>query len=84
MAEKHEVHQYGNIYDAPEAWRTLNGARLTLKQVNWITKRAQELGTKDTINVGAARAEFRESHVVKDNQWVQKNSGPAKETKGGK
>jgi hypothetical protein len=35
---------YENLFDAPEPFRELEGAKLTLEQLNFISKRAYDLG----------------------------------------
>ena len=53
------------------------GARLTLEQVNEIIPRAYKLGTSDLPNMGAAWAEFRETHRIENTIWVTGNGDSA-------
>lgn len=41
--------EYGSTQEAPAALRTLDGARLSLEQINTINRRAYELGSERII-----------------------------------
>lgn len=74
---------YTDIYEAPEAWRRLNNAVLSVSQLNEITAGAYELGAwVEAVsgeppvfhpNYAQARARFKASYTVVDNHWVVKN-----------
>lgn len=71
-------HLYTEIYEAPAPWRMLNGAPLTVQQLNVIIAMAYELGTfgegdPPPFNpaYGKARAAFRTTHRLEHGLWIK-------------
>ncbi len=69
---------YTTITDVPHAWRKLEGAPLSLEQINRIYgTRAAELAEEkglDNPDYGTAKVEFRETHEIRDGLWVPKDN----------
>jgi len=65
---------YSSLKDAPNSWKTINGAKLTLAQVNWISNVYDNALSqyKDKSKAAAvAMSAFKNSHKKKGDKWVK-------------
>lgn len=64
---------YSKISEAPANIRKLDGATLTLAQVNWIARVADGIPKGQVDNPWAvAISKFKKSFVIKDGKWMKK------------
>jgi hypothetical protein len=70
------AHQFGDIYEAPESLRHIGYIPITVKQLNALLVRAEQLGAKGKPDIGRAKQEFREKNEVVDGQWVPVKAQP--------
>lgn len=68
-----EIVQFKSLNHVPPRFRSINGVRLTLAQVNEIVMAAQKnsAGPNDFARaLGQAKADFREKHTPTMSGWV--------------
>ena len=64
---------YSSISDAPANIRELDGAKLTLSQINWIAKVADGIPEGQTDEPWAvAIAQFKKAYMKQDNKWMKR------------
>jgi hypothetical protein len=67
---------YKSIHEVPRGLRTVNGAQLTLAQINKLLEEVHSAAKGDGSDfaklMGAARQKFRDSHVMAKGLWVVK------------
>lgn len=72
---------YSNVSEAPANIRSLNGASLSLSQVNWIARVADGIKASGAADNAWAVAisQFKKSFVVQDGSWVKRDGSEEKE-----
>jgi hypothetical protein len=71
---------YSSLEDAPANLKKMDGVALTLEQVNGIVKQAEGIPEDEVESAWAvAKGNFKNTHVVKDGQWVKRKKKAAKE-----
>lgn len=67
---------YKTIHEVPRGLRFVNGAPLTLAQVNTLVSQAENGAKKDgsdfAARLGVAKQQFREQHDMVSGHWVSK------------
>ena len=68
---------YPDLNEVPAPWRTLQGGRLSLDEVNGIIADAYAWGSLDdhgafVPDLGGARVRFISAHVLVDGLWARK------------
>lgn len=67
---------YKTIHEVPRGLRFVNGAPLTLAQINELVAdaahNAKEDGSDFAANMGQARQRFRDAHDMRNGHWTKK------------
>ena len=66
--------KYESIHDVPRGFLRINGAPLTLDQINALITEVEEASQEDgsdfAKNLGLAKQRFRDSHDMVEGHWV--------------
>lgn len=67
--------QYKTIHEVPRGLRYVNGAPLTLAQINAIVGNATNVAKQDgsdfAAQLGMAKQKFRDAHEMRDGHWTK-------------